>query len=47
MLHSKPQVLPLAAGSSVAQIKENLEAADINLSMDQMRKLNLAENSGK
>jgi aryl-alcohol dehydrogenase-like predicted oxidoreductase len=40
MLHHQPPVLPIAAASSVAQIRENLAAAEIVLSEDEMKRLN-------
>jgi len=36
MLHSSPQVIPLVTGSNENQLKENLEAASISLSSEDM-----------
>jgi len=40
MLHSNPVVIPLVTGSNEQQLKENLEAASISLSSEDMEKLN-------
>jgi aryl-alcohol dehydrogenase-like predicted oxidoreductase len=42
MLHSDPQVIPLVAASTTAQMAENLAALDVALSADDMRRLNEA-----
>lgn len=42
MLHSDPPVLPLIAASTEAQLAENLGALDVQLSADQMQRLNEA-----
>jgi aryl-alcohol dehydrogenase-like predicted oxidoreductase len=42
MLHSDPVVIPLVGASSVAQLDEALDAADLTLTQDQMRRLNEA-----
>lgn len=42
--HSDPPVLPIIAGSSVAQLDENIRALDIRLDDAQMRRLNEAGN---
>jgi aryl-alcohol dehydrogenase-like predicted oxidoreductase len=39
MLHSSPPVIPLVTGSSEQQLRENLEAASISLSREQMDSL--------
>lgn len=44
MMHSKPFILPIIAGSSTAQLDENINALDIKLSEDQMVRLNEAGN---
>jgi aryl-alcohol dehydrogenase-like predicted oxidoreductase len=42
MLHLRqPTVIPLVGASSVGQLRENLEALNVKLSADDMRKLNL------
>lgn len=40
MLHSTPQVLPIVAASSIAQMQENLDALEVVLSQDDMERLN-------
>lgn len=42
MLHSDPLVIPLIGASSVAQLDEALDAVDVRLTEDQMRRLNEA-----
>lgn len=44
MLRSNPPVLPIIAGSRREQLAENLEAARIELSQDQIRRLDTAGN---
>ena len=44
MLHSDPPVLPIVAGSKLEQLAENLAALRIDLSADQMSRLNAAGN---
>ncbi len=39
MLHSSPPVIPLVTGSNEHQLKENLEAASVNLTLDDMESL--------
>ena len=39
MLHSNPVVIPLVTGSNEQQLQENLEAASISLSSEDMEKL--------
>ena len=41
MIQGTPQVIPLVAGSSVAQLEENLQALSFRLSDEQMLQLNL------
>jgi aryl-alcohol dehydrogenase-like predicted oxidoreductase len=40
MLQSDPPVIPLVAASTVEQMRENLGALEIELSPDQMARLN-------
>jgi aryl-alcohol dehydrogenase-like predicted oxidoreductase len=42
MLHGNPSVLPLIAASSEAQLQENLQALDIDLSIEEMERLDRA-----
>jgi aryl-alcohol dehydrogenase-like predicted oxidoreductase len=42
MLHSNPIVLPLIAASTTEQLEENLKALEINLSVEDMQKLDQA-----
>ena len=42
MLQSDPPVLPLIAASTREQLAENIEALEINLSAEQMERLNAA-----
>ncbi len=42
MIHSDPPVIPIIAASKEAQMRENLGALDLNLSDDQMTRLNEA-----
>jgi aryl-alcohol dehydrogenase-like predicted oxidoreductase len=44
MLHSNPPVLPIVAGSRLEQLAENLAALRIQLSEDQMSRLDAAGN---
>jgi aryl-alcohol dehydrogenase-like predicted oxidoreductase len=44
MLQSKPPVLPIIAGSRLEQLKENLAAAGVMLTNDQMQRLDTAGN---
>lgn len=42
MRHSEPSVQPIIAGSKTAQLKENIEALNIKLTAEQMKRLNTA-----
>jgi aryl-alcohol dehydrogenase-like predicted oxidoreductase len=42
MRQSKPAILPIIAGSKIDQLKENIAALDLDLSDQQMQKLNTA-----
>jgi aryl-alcohol dehydrogenase-like predicted oxidoreductase len=42
MLQSDPPVLPLIAASTAGQLKENIDALNITLSAEQMKRLNTA-----
>mgnify|MGYP002630245006 CR=1 FL=1 len=44
MRQSDPPILPIIAGSQVAQVKENIDALGVHLSKDQMARLNEAGN---
>lgn len=44
MLHSKPFILPIIAGSKTSQLEENIVALDLKLSAEQMERLNNAGN---
>jgi aryl-alcohol dehydrogenase-like predicted oxidoreductase len=46
MLHSNPPVLPIVAGSRPEQLVENIGALDIQLSEDQVKRLDTAGNPG-
>ena len=46
MLHSNPPVLPIIAGSHREQLVENIGALDIQLSEDQVKRLDTAGNPG-
>jgi aryl-alcohol dehydrogenase-like predicted oxidoreductase len=46
MLHSNPPVLPIVAGSRPEQLTENIGALDINLSDNQIKRLDTAGNPG-
>jgi aryl-alcohol dehydrogenase-like predicted oxidoreductase len=45
MRQSKPAVLPIIAGSRTEQLKENIDALDLTLTDDQMKRLNTAGES--
>jgi aryl-alcohol dehydrogenase-like predicted oxidoreductase len=45
MRQSDPPVLPIVAGSGIAQLAENFNALDITLSKDQMQRLDTAGNA--
>jgi len=44
MLQSEPPVLPIIAGSRTEQVRENLSALGVELTADQMERLNTAAN---
>jgi aryl-alcohol dehydrogenase-like predicted oxidoreductase len=44
MRQSDPPILPIIAGSRIAQLRENIAALDVTLSGDQMRRLGAAGN---
>jgi aryl-alcohol dehydrogenase-like predicted oxidoreductase len=40
MIQNKPQVIPLVTGSTQAQLDENLQALSVQLTEEQLNKLN-------
>lgn len=44
MRQSDPPILPIIAGSQACQVTENIEALDVTLSEDQIRRLDTAGN---